>query len=206
VSNGARAGGSERKGVAATMHDDADERELFAAIAAGRRDAAERFVDLTYARVFALLARLCDGDADLAADLTQESYRKAWAALASFNGEARFSTWLYRIAYNTFLNHLRDGRRSEPLDDETAAGVPDGRRSVDEDLLDDEAQRRVRGEVMRLPDELRTTVAARYWAEVPVVELARLEGISETAVRKRLRRALRMLGQALGGALGRGRR
>ncbi len=187
------------------MVDDTGERELLAAIAAGSRDAAEQLVDRTYARVFALLARLCDGDAELAADLTQETYRKAWAALASFTGNARLSTWLYRIAYNTFLNHLRDERRSEPLEAEMEARLPDGRRGADEEFAEDEAERRVRRAVLRLPDELRTTVAARYWAEVPVAELARVDGISETAVRKRLRRALRTLGEALGGALGRGR-
>ncbi len=188
------------------MHDDVGERELLAAIAAGSRDAAERLVDRTYARVFALLARLCDGDVERAADLTQEAYRKAWAALASFNGQARFSTWLYRIAYNTFLNNVRDRKRSAPLEEEMEANLPDGRRGADEELAEDEAERRVRRAVLRLPEELRTAVAARYWAEVPVAELARVDGISETAVRKRLRRALRALGAALGDALGRERR
>src|SRR5215467_3093567 len=83
----------------------ASEGELLAAFAAGDRAAAERLVEQSYRVVYALLRRLC-GESELAADLTQESYRKAWDALESFDDRARFATWLCRIAYNTYLNHL----------------------------------------------------------------------------------------------------
>src|ERR1700730_15726660 len=100
----------------------ASEGELLAAFAAGDREAAERLVAQSYRVVYALLRRLC-GDGDLAADLTQESYRKAWDALASFDGRARFSTWVCRIAYNTYLNHLRRPRRLLPLEERLPAAV-----------------------------------------------------------------------------------
>src|SRR5436305_14461868 len=93
--------------------DGAGEGRLLAALAAGDRTAAEELVERTYRGVFSLLRRLC-GDADLAADLTQETYRKAWAALPAFDGRSQFSTWLFRIAYTTFLNHLRRPRRLVP--------------------------------------------------------------------------------------------
>jgi RNA polymerase sigma-70 factor, ECF subfamily len=95
---------------------DGEEGRLLTALAAGDREAAERLVELTYRGVFALLRRLC-GDHDLASDLTQETYRKAWDALSGFDARAKFSTWLCRIAYNTFLNHLRRPRRMVPLED-----------------------------------------------------------------------------------------
>src|SRR3954470_23642422 len=82
---------------------DEQQRQLLAALAAGDRAAAERLVERTYRGVYALLRRLC-GDPDLAADLTQETYRKAWDALPGFDGRAQLSTWLARIAYNHFLN------------------------------------------------------------------------------------------------------
>ena len=193
---------SAREGAVAATHDDAEERELLAAVAAGSRAAAERLVDRTYARVFALLARLCDGDDELAADLTQETYRKAWAALATFESRARFSTWLYRIAYNTFLNHARAHRHAAPLEEDATAALVDDSPGADDDLSERQLEGRLRQAVLRLPETLRTAVAARYWADVPVAEIARAEGVSETAVRKRLGRALRALGEALAGALG----
>ena len=95
---------------------DGEEGRLLSALAAGDRGAAERLVERTYRGVFALLQKLC-GDSDLAADLTQETYRKAWDALPGFDRRAQFSTWLFRIAYNTFLNHLRRPRRLVPFDE-----------------------------------------------------------------------------------------
>jgi len=103
---------------------DGDERALFAALARGDRAAAEELVERTYRQVWALCFRLC-GDRDQAADLAQETYRKAWAGLSGFAGRSRFSTWLYRIATNTFLNRVRGPLRVVPLDEEFAATLPD---------------------------------------------------------------------------------
>lgn len=51
--------------------------------------------------------RLCNGDAHLADDLAQETFIKAYAALGAFRAEAKFSTWLYRIAFNIAANRWR---------------------------------------------------------------------------------------------------
>ena len=174
-----------------------DEAALTRELVRGERAAAERLVEITYRRVFGLLCRLCDGNADTAADLTQDTYRKAWTALASFDGRAQFSTWLYRIAYNTFLNHCRRPRPVLPLEDDLAATLPDPDPGPERQAGAAEAARRLRRAVLSLPEELRFTVAARYWAELPASEIALAEGIGEAAVRKRLRRALVLLADAL---------
>ena len=174
----------------------ASEGELLAAFAAGDRQAAERLVEQSYRLVFALVRRLC-GDAELAADLTQETYRKAWDALASFDGRARFSTWLCRIAYNTYLNHLRRPRRLLPLEERLESSVADPAPAADEALGQVAAGDRLRRAVLRLPEELRFAVTARYWGDLPVAEIARHEGITGVAVRKRLKRALKALAVAL---------
>ena len=54
------------------------------------------------------LRRLSKGDIDRADDLAQETFAKVHRSLASFKGGSQFSTWLYRIAYNTFLNDQRN--------------------------------------------------------------------------------------------------
>lgn len=51
--------------------------------------------------------RLCDGDSHLADDLAQETFMKAYGAIAAFRSEAKFSTWLYRIAFNIAANRWR---------------------------------------------------------------------------------------------------
>ena len=173
-----------------------EEGRLLAALAAGDRQAAERLVERTYRGVYALLRRLC-GDPDLAADLTQDTYRKAWDALPGFDGRSQFSTWLFRIAYTTFLNHLRRPRRLVPLEEKHEAAVPDPAPAADEVVDRGVEGDRLRRAVLALPEDLRYTVTAVFWGELPVKEIARQEGITTVAIRKRLKKAFRLLALAL---------
>ena len=67
--------------------------------------------------VRALLRRLCKGDDAFADDLAQETFLQAHRKLEQFRGDARFSTWIYRIAYNSFLMAIRSRHEEESLDD-----------------------------------------------------------------------------------------
>lgn len=180
-----------------------DERRLLAAVRAGDRQAANQLVDATYGQVFASLMRLCGGRRDLAADLTQETYQKAWKSLGRFDGRSRLATWLYRIAYNTFLNHIRRPRRVELSEDEGLPGdgglpdVPDPSPDAAAQLGQQEDQERLRRAVMALPETLRFTVTARFWGEHSVADIARAEQVTGAAVRKRLAKAMSDLRQWL---------
>jgi RNA polymerase sigma-70 factor, ECF subfamily len=174
-----------------------DEEALLAALADGENRAAAELLERTHERVWAALFKLSGGDRELAADLTQETFRRAWAALATFDHRARFSTWVFRIAYNAFLNHARRPHVVVPLEEEHAAASRDPDPGQEQMVIERERVERLRRAVLDLPDALRLTVTARYWGELPATEIARLEGISEEAVRKRLRKALGVLGNAL---------
>lgn len=173
-----------------------DERRLLEAVRAGNAEAAEELVERTYSAVFASIYRLC-GDSDLAADLTQETYQKAWGALAGFDGRSQLFTWLYRIAYTTFLNHVRRPRRMTSLDGPDSIDVRDERPRVDEVLADAEEAERLRKAVMQLPEDLRFTVTAHFWGGLPVKEIAEIEKITTVAIRKRLHRAFSILESTL---------
>jgi RNA polymerase sigma factor (sigma-70 family) len=169
-----------------------DERKLLEAIRKGDSAAAEELVERTYSAVFASVYRLC-GDRDLAADLTQETYQKAWAALARFDGRSQLFTWLYRIAYTTFLNHVRRPRRMTSLDEPDSMDVPDQTPGAEELLSNAEEAERLRNAVMQLPEDLRFTVTAHFWGGLPVKEIAEIEDITTVAIRKRLHRAFSLL-------------
>ena len=169
-----------------------DEAGLIADLRAGRPRAAERLAEATYARLYAGCHRMT-GSAEEAKDLVQETYRKAWRALPEFRGDARFSTWLFRIAWTTHAKTLRRPR---------LAGAARGRARREASPTHDpspEATRRrqasapsrLRQAVAGLPEDLRYPVVAHYWAELPVREIAASEGITPVAVRKRLARAFR---------------
>ena len=153
------------------------EESLWARAARGDREAAGRLAEETYRDIYGALVKLA-GDADLAADLTQETYRKAWAAIGRFDGRSSFSTWLYRIAYNTFLNHVRRPQRLLPMDERQASEVPDPEVAHDDRLHVARESERLRRAVLALPEELRFAVTARFWAELPVREIAQQQEIS----------------------------
>ena len=170
------------------------EKHLFAQWATGEQQAIHTLIEESYSMIYASLFRLTGGDEDLSADLCQETYRKAWKSLPTFRGKSRFTTWLYRIAYNTYLNYFRRPRRLTPLDGEWAQELPD--ESVpnpEEGAAEDQEALRMRREVLKLPDPLRFTVSARFWGEFSVKEIAQVEGITTVAVRKRLNKALTIL-------------
>ncbi len=173
-----------------------EEGRLLAAIRGGDRSAAEELVERTYSAVFASLYRMC-GDRDLAADLTQETYRKAWEALAGFDGRSQFFTWLYRIAYTTFLNAIRRPRRLTSLDAPDAPEMRDDAPAVDQLLSNEEDAERLRAAVLQLPEDLRFTVTAHFWGGLAVKEIARIENITGVAVRKRLHKAFGILEASL---------
>ena len=64
------------------------------------------------------LRQLTGWDAALADDLAQETFIKAYKSLSQFRGDAKFFTWLYRIAYNCFLAHQRGRKPEEQLDEQ----------------------------------------------------------------------------------------
>lgn len=170
---------------------------LVDAVRAGDRRAAEELVEETYEMIFASLMKLTGGDRDLAADLTQEAYRRAWKSLGRFDGRSRFGTWLYRIAYNAFLNHVRRPARIRAFEaGEEEAAIdpgPDVRRQLEEK----QQEARLRRAVLDLPEELRFAVTARFWSGMRTTEIAKIQGISAVAVRKRLKRAYGALGIAM---------
>jgi RNA polymerase sigma-70 factor (ECF subfamily) len=94
------------------------------ALLAGDAAAFEQLVRRHQGMVRAQLRRLLRGDEATADDLAQDAFLLAWQKLDQFRGEARFSTWLYRIAYSCFLQAQRRKSRPSTEIDESEAGEP----------------------------------------------------------------------------------
>lgn len=184
-----------RAGVMTGVETDDD---LLQRIRAGDRSAAEALAAQEYRAVYAYLRKLT-GDSDRAADLTQDTFRKAWQSLGGFDGRSRISTWLHRIAYTTFLNSIR-GPRLVSTDEDDPPPLPDPSPGAEDVLRRKEEERQLRRAVLELPDPLRFTITAHYWGEMPVREIAGIEKITTVAVRKRLARALAEIERRLTGA------
>jgi RNA polymerase sigma-70 factor (ECF subfamily) len=102
-----------------------DDLELVARAREGDPDAFEELVRLHTPRLYRLLTRML-GSANAAEDVLQECFIRAWRSLPKFRGDARFSTWLYRIAVNEGNRHLaRESRRELLPFDDVLRDVPD---------------------------------------------------------------------------------
>lgn len=85
-------------------------------VLSGDKAAGERFVSEHYPRILRFLRNLT-GNVEVAPDLTQQTFVKAWEALVWFRGESSLATWLHRIAYHEYTHWLRDKREHASLDD-----------------------------------------------------------------------------------------
>ena len=122
----------------------ATERRLVALAAGGDRAAFAALVQAHQGYLRKLLGRICRGDQGRADDLAQEAFLLAWRKLDQFRGDARFSTWLYRIAYSCFLQACR--KRPPPAADADAGEaeqLPAPAHAVDLQLDVERATRRL---------------------------------------------------------------
>lgn len=85
----------------------------------GDQIAYEKLYRANIGKVFALCMRLC-GQKELAEDLAQESFIRAWQKIASFRGDSKFSSWLFRLTSNVVIGHLRKNSKwqTDSLDEE----------------------------------------------------------------------------------------
>lgn len=167
---------------------DLELRRLERALADGDRAAAEELTRRTYRQIYSAILGWCR-DPTEAEDLTQEAYRKAWKSLSTFQGRARFSTWLHRIAYTTFLNHRRGLERQRPLTQGEEAELVVDEPGPAEVSRAKEREALVKTAVEALPLRFRATVLAHYWNDLSVRDLATAEGVTVVAIRKRLAKA-----------------
>lgn len=165
------------------------EAELLEALATGDRGAGRELIKRSYRSVFGALCRHTGGNQDLAADLTQETFKRAWSSLSQFGGRCRFTTWLYRIAFNTFLNHQRGQSRLRALPEDADSTWADPSPDLASVAAEKDEAEQLRLAVNELPDPLRFVVTAFYWGEIPVREIAETEGVTTVAIRKRLKKA-----------------
>ena len=166
------------------------ERELVERCRRGEVGAFEELVDRYKNLVFAMIVRMFP-DRSQAEDLAQDVFLRIHRGLPYFRGEARLSTWIYRIVANVCLQDHGKGREAVSLDDQRHAGLaPKGsdRRFGDIELKD-----RLEKAIARLPANHRLLIAAHYLEGVQYEELAEAMKLPLGTVKTQLHRAKRQL-------------
>lgn len=133
-------------------------------------------------RLYWHLRRLVNSHED-ANDLLQEVFLKIWQALPSFRGEAQVYTWVWRIATNEALNHLRRQQVRSALRLTSFEEEMDHRIEADPYFNGTAAQRELAKAVARLPQKQRQVFVMRWWDELSYEEMSAITGTSVGALK-----------------------
>lgn len=180
--------------------------ELMLQVQAGDDAAFEFLVEKFRRPLIGFMYRMA-GNSAVAEELAQEVFLRVYRSRESYAAEAKFSTWLYRIATNLALNHLRDTKSERAqvavsLDEpEEESGKPidvaDRHQSVEQDLLREERMAAIRKHVEALPERQRAAVIMHKYQEMDYREIARVLKMSESATKSLLFRAYETLRERL---------
>ena len=186
------------------------DRQLVERAQRGDKRAFELLVEKYQRKLARLLSRLVRDPGEVE-DVAQETFVKAYRALASFRGESAFYTWLYRIGVNTAKNYLMAMRRRAPTSTEVVAedaeGYDEGEQLRDINtpesvLLSKEIATTVNAAIDALPEELRTAIQLRELEGMSYEEIARVMECPIGTVRSRIFRAREAIAERLRPLLG----
>jgi RNA polymerase sigma-70 factor (ECF subfamily) len=156
----------------------------------GDTDAFGALVERHQERIYATLVKMT-GDGDLALDLTQDAFIRAWEQLPSFEGRSAFTTWLYRIAVRLAYDEIERGRRRSPLEPATLMSDPTPGPEV-RALANSQAEE-LRRKIDRLPPLQRAVVIMRAYDELPYREIAEILRTTENSARVSFHHAISRL-------------
>ena len=187
------------------MSNLASDKKLVERVQKGDRGAFDLLV-LKYQHKIVNLVMRYVRDPELALDITQEAFIKAYRALPRFRGDSAFYTWMYRIAVNTAKNHLAAQRR-RPMDVELDLQDPEQydlhaklkETDTPEGLtLSNELQEIVERAIAALPEDLRTAIVLRELEGMSYEEIAQTMDCPVGTVRSRIFRARDAISKKVG--------
>jgi len=188
----------------ARMGENQTDLELVKRVQAGEKKAFDILVLKYQHKVLNLIMRYVH-DHDLAQDVAQEAFIKAYRGLKNFRGDSAFYTWLYRIGINTAKNHLVSQGRRAPLTDIDAEEAEQygGDSALKEngtpehELLTEEIHAVVNNAIESLPDDLRTAIVLRELEGMSYEEIAVTMDCPIGTVRSRIFRAREAIDKVL---------
>ena len=161
---------------------------------------------LTTRAIFRLAFRMTGNEHD-AEDMVQETFLRAYRALHKFESRADFGTWLYRVAINCSLDHLRRARRREEQpyseglppkeESESLSSIPSGGLTPERLLLSVELKKKLDGAMAELSDRERAAFVMRHIDGCSIEEIGKAVGLRGTAAKNTVFRAVQKLREAL---------
>lgn len=170
-------------------------------------DAAFEYLVAKHRRPVVSFMYRMTGNQSVAEELAQEVFLRVYRSRASYSADAKFTTWLYRIATNLSVNHARDTRQErqsyaasldEP-DPETGEtlDVADRAATVEQEIVREERMNAIKARVLALPERQRMAVLMHKYQEMDYKQIAAVLKLSESATKSLLFRAYESLRESL---------
>ena len=180
------------------------EQELVARAKSGDDEAFAQLMRDNETRIYNLTLRMT-GNPEDAMDLAQEAFLNAWRGLKFFKGDSAFSTWVYRLASNACIDHLRRKKRRKDIDlpmpvdeeDDSLPDIPDERFRPEQELERQELRQAVADGLSQLSNEHRQVLVMREINGLSYQEIADVLDLEAGTVKSRIARARNSLRKIL---------
>lgn len=200
------AASEQRTGVPENGSTELTDADLMLKVKAGD-DSAFEYLAEKYRRPMLGFMYRVTRNTHLAEELAQEVFLRVYRARATYNAEAKFSTWLYRIASNLSVNYIRDTKHERPEmsvsldepDEETGTtlDLADKTMNAEQQLLRRERMSAIKRHVQALPERQRNAVLMHKYQGMDYRQIAEVLNISESATKSLLFRAYETLRERL---------
>jgi len=160
----------------------------------GEREGFEYLVNTYRNLAYTVALKICVSNED-AEEVVQDSFMKAFNALAAFKNASKFSTWLYKIVYYTAITKLNSTRKEHvELNEETDASgyILDEKREV-AGLLQADRKKYINLALAQLAEEERIVIILHYLGEKSISEIEEILGLGKSAIKMRLMRGRKKL-------------
>jgi RNA polymerase sigma-70 factor (ECF subfamily) len=164
----------------------------------GDRDAFRLLFENYKDKVFSVALYFFGGDEATAGDITQQVFLKLFNCIGQFQGDAEFTTWLYRLTTNACVDEARKRRRWLPFGDAMGMKEPRVKKTQEHTLAHREVADSVKQAVATLRPKLRVVLLLKYFEELSYEEIASVVGCSKGTVASRLNRGHKILARKLG--------
>lgn len=164
----------------------------------GDRDAFRLLFEDYKDKVFSVALYFFGGDESTAADITQQVFLKLFNSIGQFQGDAEFTTWLYRLTTNACVDEARKRKRWLPFGDWTEMKEPRVKKTQEQEQAGREVADSVKRAVATLRPKLRVVLLLKYFEELSYEEIAAVVGCSKGTVASRLNRGHKILAGKLG--------
>lgn len=147
----------------------------------------EKYQDIVYSIAFKVLKNREDAE-----EIAQESFVKAYKSLHTFRGTAKFSTWMYRITYNTCITEVRKKKIRFTSTDDIQIGEEAEEMNLD-GIPAENREKAIKAAMEKLPEDEYTLVLLYYFEDQSIDEIGKITGLTESNVKVKLFRARKKL-------------